>query len=92
MEKINCNRHGEKSVTLICTHIAQAADTGKRVGFCWSREDEQTYPDAWCYECNSKLMSLDAWTKEMFELASFKVTCSECYKEIRTQQIDEPAL
>ncbi len=91
-ETVSCKRHGEQRATLVCTHIAQAADSGNQVGFFWSREDNQKFPDAWCKECNSELVSLDSWTKVMFELASFKVTCSDCYKEIKKQQIGEHAL
>ena len=89
---MSCSKHGEQSITLVCAHIAESADTGNRVGFFWSREDDQKFPDAWCGTCNLKLINLDAWTKEMFDHASFKVTCSECYKEIRKQQTDEQAL
>jgi DNA-directed RNA polymerase subunit RPC12/RpoP len=91
-ETLSCSKHGEQSIALVSAHIAEAADTGNRVGFFWSREDDQKFPDAWCGTCNSKLINLDAWTKEMFDHASFKVICSECYKELRTQQTDEQAL
>tara|TARA_R110001592_G_scaffold103938_2_gene292547 strand:- start:688 stop:972 length:285 start_codon:yes stop_codon:yes gene_type:complete len=91
-ELVECCKHGEQKVTLMCTHIAHAADTENNVGFCWSREDKQEYPDAWCKACNSKLLALDAWTEDMFAYASFKVLCSECYKEIKEQQFGLPAL
>jgi hypothetical protein len=92
METTNCNIHGEQEITLVCRHIAQAADTSNIVGFLWSQEDDQIFPDAWCKKCNTKLLEIDAWTKEMLEYASFKVICSKCYQDLRKQQINEKAL
>ncbi|MDX1538717.1 hypothetical protein [Arsukibacterium sp.] len=84
--EVDCCKHGKRPATLMCTHIAHAADTDNKVGFCYSGQDTQEFPDVWCSDCNSKLLKLNAWTKEMFEQASFKVLCSHCYIEIKEQQ------
>ena len=83
MDLFECERHGEREVTLVCQHIAHAVDSGKEVGFYWSREDDNTFPDAWCKSCNLKLLENGGWDKNLFKKASFKIICSECYKEAK---------
>jgi len=82
-EIVNCNAHGEQAVTLVCQHIARANQSDANMGFYWSNEDENVFPDAWCRACNEQLLVADEWNDAMVKAASFKVICSVCYLDLR---------
>ena len=82
-EIVNCNVHGEQAATLVCQHIARANEVEASIGFYWSKDDENVFPDAWCRDCNEQLLATDEWNDKMVKAASFKVICSQCYLDLR---------
>ena len=82
-EIVNCHSHGEQAVTLVCQHIARANESDASIGFFWSRDDENVFPDAWCRDCNEQLLAADEWNDAMEKAASLKIICSQCYLDLR---------
>lgn len=67
-----------------CAHIAHAIDNGADVGFFWGDDVDTARPDAWCHECEQKLVALDgASSEQWFVEAQFKVLCASCWDEAK---------
>lgn len=82
-KRVSCHAHGEQASTLVCQHIARASRADASIGFYWSVDDENVFPDAWCRDCNEKLLAADEWSDAMMKTASFKIICSQCYLDLR---------
>ena len=86
MKKATCPRHGEQGIGLVCTHIAHAIDSPNPVvGFFWGEEDDLARPDAWCLECEGRLIQAkdeDAQS-QWFASAEFKILCECCWDEAK---------
>lgn len=84
MKKIHCQIHGEQGIGLVCTHIAHAIDKGEKVGFYWGDDVDLSRPDAWCSECEKKLLALNGASSEQWYIeADFKIFCSSCWDEAK---------
>jgi hypothetical protein len=85
MAKItNCPVHGRQGIGLACTHVAHAIDSGADVGFFWGDETDTARPDAWCAECERKLVALKGVSSDRwFDEGEFKVLCAACWDEAR---------
>src|ERR1700733_5580395 len=67
--KISCGVHGWQDQTFVCQHITESLRTGIPVGFCWSSEQTDPRPDAWCSACEKARLEAggDDWTPEVSE-------------------------
>lgn len=84
MKKTNCPIHGEKGIGLVCIHITQAIAKGEKVGFYWGDDEDLSRPDAWCSDCEEKLISLNGASSEQWFIdADFKVVCTSCWDEAK---------
>lgn len=82
-EIVNCHTHGEQAATLVCQHIARAHESDASMGFFWSRDEKNNFPDAWCRDCSKQLLATNEWSDATVKAASFKIICSQCYLDLR---------
>ena len=81
---VNCSRHGMAGIGLVCKHIAHAIDRGDKVGFFWGDGEDTARPDAWCKDCEKKLVALNgASSEQWFIEAEFEIICESCWDEAR---------
>ncbi len=79
-DKIHCGTHGWQERTFVCQHILQSLYTGIPVGFCWSSEQSDPRPDAWCSTCEKARQEAGGdWTPEVQEKLGVKLLCGACY-------------
>jgi len=76
-DSIHCGRHGEARAAFVCQHLAR----GSGLGFFHS--DNGPYPDAWCAECDVRMMRAGRWTAAAERAAGITVVCHRCYVNIR---------
>lgn len=74
-----CEKHGTQGVGLACQHILSAK---KPVGFFWSDDSDQARPDAWCNDCEEKLVK-EEFSEAWFEQAGFQPICALCWDEAK---------
>ncbi len=70
-----CDQHGTQGIGLVCRHILSAKEP---VGFFWSDDSDQARPDAWCNDCEEKLVK-EEFTEAWFEQAGFQAICALCW-------------
>lgn len=70
-----CDQHGAQGIGLVCRHIL-ASDEPK--GFFWSDDSDQARPDAWCNDCEEKLLK-DEFNETWYEQAGFQTLCALCW-------------
>jgi hypothetical protein len=80
--KAACGKHGLCSPTFVCHHVAFGSGTGFNV------PDESPDPDlpfkeAWCDDCDERLMHAGKWTAELEQFANLTMICEGCYEERR---------
>jgi len=74
-----CNKHIDKGISFVCTHVVDSIKNKKSVGFFCSSEDYQTYPDALCEECSKmQLLRKSNWSPERYRL------CISCYEKAKS--------
>ena len=76
-----CEQHGTQGIGLVCRHILQAKES---VGFFWSDDSDQARPDAWCNDCEEKLVK-EEFSEAWFEQAGFQAICALCWDEGKAQ-------
>ena len=76
-----CEQHGTQGIGLVCRHILQAKES---VGFFWSDDSDQSRPDAWCNDCEEKLVK-EEFSEAWFEQAGFQAICALCWDEAKAQ-------
>lgn len=76
-----CEKHGTQGIGLVCRHILQAKDP---VGFFWSDDSDQARPDAWCNDCEEKLVK-EEFSEAWFEQAGFQAICALCWDEAKAK-------
>jgi len=59
MKTVNCPKHGEQWIGLVCKHVAFALIRRERVGFYWGDDTDTARADAWCSECEKALVALN---------------------------------
>jgi hypothetical protein len=74
-----CDQHGTQGIGLVCSHILSTKDAK---GFFWSDDTDQARPDAWCGECEEKLLK-DEFTEAWYAQAGFQAICALCWDEAR---------
>jgi hypothetical protein len=77
---MDCPIHGEQPETFVCQHVVQTLRDGVPRGFFWANNTNETRPDAWCSDCNSRVAtSAGEWTPEAEALAGVRLICAACY-------------
>ncbi len=83
-KRVNCSLHGTQGVGLVCEHVAFAIDRNERVGFHWGDDTDLARPDAWCTQCENRLVALNgASSAQWFKDAGFKIFCAGCWDEAK---------
>ena len=85
-ETCECDEHGERWMTFVCAHIAEASINDKTVGFvCYPADGEDDLRDAWCDSCEEFLEAHGGeWVDGECEVpGGIKILCSECYRKAR---------
>ena len=72
---IKCELHGTQGIGLVCQHVLSAKDPD---GFFWSDDSDQARPDAWCNDCEEKLLK-DEFSEGWYEQAGFQAVCALCW-------------
>ena len=84
VELVDCDSHGQRPITFVCTHIAHALVEGNPSSFLIAPEGPDPYPLAWCDACDEMVVELGGrWTPEASDCAEFKLLCASCYVEAR---------
>ena len=52
----DCPEHGIRDLTFACIHVAEAIDSGEKVGFFCLAAKENLPPIAWCDACENWLL------------------------------------
>jgi hypothetical protein len=81
--RIECARHGEQDLGIVCIHVARAVDSGAQVGFFWSSDPEMARPFAWCAACEQYLNNHDGDVASLAKVAQFKILCAKCWDEAK---------
>jgi len=76
-----CETHGTQGIGLVCSHIVASKAP---VGFFWSDDSDQARPDAWCNDCEEKLVK-EEFSEAWFEQAGFQPLCAACWDEAKTK-------
>lgn len=85
---VACERHGRGHATFVCSHLAQEVGVGYRHG-----PTDDPRPDAWCYDCDLRLLEAGEWTDENEAAAHIQLLCSGCYDVVRTRNsVTRPSL
>ena len=78
--KADCPKHGIRDLTFACIHIAEAIDSGEKVGFFWSAAEGNLPPIAWCGACENWLLQHgEEWNDAFMAEANFKPLCADCF-------------
>ncbi len=81
---IRCERHGEAERAFVCGHLLH----GKGLGFHFDLADSSPCPDAWCSECELiRVAHGGEWDEESEASIGIRLVCSECYTEIRANNV-----
>jgi hypothetical protein len=84
-QKVHCHVHGLQDQTFVCQHIAQSLHAGIPVGFCWSAEQTDERPDAWCSACEEARIDAGGdWTPEVEQKLGIKLLCGSCYDDAKS--------
>jgi len=77
---ITCRIHGKQPATFVCQHIVQSLTHGERVGFNCADAPGELRPDAWCDDCERRLMANGGeWDDASEEAAGINMICAGCY-------------
>ena len=79
--KIQCETHGECEETFVCNHLV-----GETAGLGFNRNEpseENSFPDAWCDDCELIRAAHNGWNEESEKLATILLLCSGCYERAR---------
>ncbi|MEO6173056.1 MAG: hypothetical protein ABIP02_08060 [Arenimonas sp.] len=74
-----CEKHGTQGIGLVCRHLLASTQAK---GFFWSDDEDQARPDAWCNDCEEKLLK-DEFTEAWYEQAGFQPLCAVCWDEAK---------
>ena len=83
-----CVRHGRQGCGIVCVHVANAIDSGERVGFFWSPDPEMARPLAWCAACERCLDENGGDVQKLAGVAEFKIICAKCWDEAKATLCD----
>lgn len=87
IEKVSCEVHGLKEISFSCIHIAMAIDSKEKVGFFYSKAEEDLPQIAWCNSCEQYLLDNgEEWTEVFQAKADFKMLCSDCFEEAKNKE------
>lgn len=84
--QINCDVDGPQTTTFVCQHIAQSLETKKRVGFHWSKDSKDQWPDATCTACvekRNKATTEEEDSKIVEEFSKPQILCAKCYERAK---------
>ena len=75
-----CEQHGTQGIGLVCQHVLSShiSLNKKSNGFFWSDDSDQARPDAWCNDCEEKLLK-DQFDEAWYEQAGFQTLCALCW-------------
>ncbi|MHC0443831.1 hypothetical protein ACWA1F_00385 [Flavobacterium sp. 3-218] len=89
IEKIICDLHGSKEMSFACIHITTAIDSKNQVGFFYSEAEGDLPQIAWCNSCEQYLLDNgEEWTEKFQTLADFKMLCSDCFDEAKSNELE----
>ncbi len=80
-DKIQCETHGERFQTFVCTHLL-----GETVALGFNRDepsDDKPFPDAWCDDCELIRAAHGGWNDDAQNLVKISLLCSSCYERAR---------
>ncbi len=80
----DCELHGRRPATFVCQHIVASLYSGEPVGFHWSADSRDAYPDACCSACHKRHEAEGfEWTGEAEAQLGVKLLCADCYVNAR---------
>jgi hypothetical protein len=79
--KIQCDIHGERAATYVCSHLVTNTFG---LGFnCDEPTNDEPFPNAWCNDCEIIRSAHGAWNEESEKLTKISLLCSGCYQRTR---------
>ena len=85
---VECPRHGKQGFGILCIHVVKAIDTGEKIGFFWSEDEEMARPFAWCAACEAYHVEQGDFEK-LAKVAEFKILCAKCWDMAKAVQCGE---
>ena len=86
---VYCSEHGQQEETFVCQHIVETLKDKKPRGFFWSSSQNIKRPDAWCYDCNTRVKAMDGeWTEDIEKHANIQLLCGKCYDNAKKLNLD----
>jgi len=83
-QQIDCAKHGRQNFALACIHVAIAVDSKEQVGFYWADNTDMGRPDAWCADCERRLLANNGvWADDIWKQGDFKFLCVCCWDEAK---------
>lgn len=80
---IACETHGDTMAAYVCQHIDASQADKTDPGVVWGR-DEEGYINAWCADCDGKLMAAGGeWTDDVTEAVNLRAMCETCFEAVK---------
>jgi hypothetical protein len=75
---VECREHGNQGATILCRHLLTMSGRGFYTASADSSSND-SYPVAWCADCEAVLTEVGSWDERAVEFADFGTICHECY-------------
>ncbi|HEY7312360.1 MAG TPA: hypothetical protein VH643_23555 [Gemmataceae bacterium] len=81
-EQVHCERHGPATATFVCQHLVR----GSGLGFFSADDPADSYPDAWCGQCEEvRVREGGEWNDSSEAFAKVTLLCHHCYEMVRSR-------
>jgi len=82
---MECTLHGIKRPAFICAHLQYGVGLGFHQPDETDNDDEFSFQNAWCDECNDILLEEGEWNDRSEGFAKIMAICEGCIEEIRAR-------
>src|SRR5438477_1110609 len=80
---VHCEEHGDTTACFVCRHLSESLASGVG-GLGFVVPDSADAPHAWCFECESVLVSRGGdWDTVGESFAGVTVACAGCFDRMR---------
>ncbi len=78
VEMVECDEHGKCEGCMICQHLISQKGLGYARVLVEPQDDD--YETAMCDACETLLLKEQEWSDKLYDFASWKLFCRECYE------------
>lgn len=87
---VACGSHREAKPAFVCCHLLQKPNVGWNEPNLPSIEKDDDFADsinAWCNECDKRLIESGEWNAENEALAKITLVCEECALQMKVANL-----